>query len=704
MTARLVIAAALLLFPTCIPARAGQALAQATDEDKAFEAMFGQGPQEEDIYRTDRLLVTATGSQKPVYLAPSVASVITADDLKAMGATTLDEALETVPGLHVEPSGRSWLSPIWSIRGLHTSINPQVLLLVNGVPFTTNYTGSRFNGYQMPVAMISRIEVVRGPGSALHGADAYSGVVNVITKDNFEIDGATGGVRYGSFDTVDTWAQHGGQYHGWDLALGVEWQKTQGDKDRIIDKDFLHAIGQAAKSKAPGPLDTRRELLDTHLNLRKQDWNLHLYGTLQESSMGAGGAQAVVYGTDDDTKSLLADLSYLNDHRFADWELGGRAYYSYIGVDPLIQYYPSAFLNMWGEPIYDATDGGVEASAVYKGFAAHQLRLGAGAKNFDFEPDQYKNFNLPPPFKQCVPTADLFGRLTHITDPECRYMPSANRQLWYGLAQDEWQFARDWTLTAGVRYDESSDFGATTNPRAALVWETSPELTTKLLYGQAFRAPTFAELYITNNPQAIANPDTRPEEIKTYELAFDYQPTRDLRLLLNLFTYEASELVEVVNTTYTNDRSQRGEGFEVELDWQALKTVRLRGNFAYQRSEDTETDAVIADAPGHQLYLNPSWAFRPDWSVDGQFTRVANRSREEADPRDDIKDYDLVNLILRRKNIAGHWEAALSVKNLFEEDARIPSPFAAAAPEGAYIPNDFPMEGRALWGEVSCHF
>ena len=112
----------------------------------------------------------------------------------------------------------------------------------------------------MPVAMISRIEVVRGPGSALYGADAFSGVVNVFTKDNFEINGSRGGVRYGSFDTTDAWAQHGGQYGGWDVALGVESRKTQGDDDRIIDKDSLYAIGLGNRSKAPGPLDTRHEL------------------------------------------------------------------------------------------------------------------------------------------------------------------------------------------------------------------------------------------------------------------------------------------------------------------------------------------------------------------------------------------------------------------------------------------------------------
>jgi len=124
----------------------------------------------------------ATGSTQPLKLAPGIVSVVTAGDIERMGATSLDQVLETVPGVHVAPSGIDWFTPIWSIRGIHTSINPEVLLLINGVPYTTNFDGSRGFRFRMPVSMISRLEVIRGPGSALYGADAYSGVVNVITR------------------------------------------------------------------------------------------------------------------------------------------------------------------------------------------------------------------------------------------------------------------------------------------------------------------------------------------------------------------------------------------------------------------------------------------------------------------------------------------------------------------------------------------
>ena len=109
------------------------------------------------------------------------------------------------------------------------------------------------------------------------------------------------------------------------------------------------------------------------------------------------------------------------------------------------------------------------------------------------------------------------------------------------------------------------------------------------------------------------------------------------------------------------------------------------------------------DAPEMQFYLNPHWKFLPDWSLDGQWFWIGDRNRQADDPREDIDDYNLVNLTLRKKNIADHVDLALSVRNVFDADAREPSPYTSASPAGAYIPNDYPMEGRAIWGEVRFH-
>ncbi|MDD5754771.1 MAG: TonB-dependent receptor plug domain-containing protein, partial [Methylococcales bacterium] len=170
------------------------AIAQSEEEDLA------------QVYGDKTTVSIATGHSQSLRSSPAVATVITAEDIKAIGATDIDEALETVPGLHVSHTKDAYNS-LYSFRGVSAEYNPQVLMLINGIPITNAYVGNRNNFWGgMPVQAVARIEVVRGPGSAVYGADAFSGVINIITKTKQDINGTEVGGRVGSFDTYDGWA------------------------------------------------------------------------------------------------------------------------------------------------------------------------------------------------------------------------------------------------------------------------------------------------------------------------------------------------------------------------------------------------------------------------------------------------------------------------------------------------------------------
>lgn len=639
-------------------------------------------------------VTVATGTPKPLKQAPAVATVITAEDIERTGATTLDEALETVPGLHVSRS-EYYFSSLWSIRGIHTSVNSEVLFLINGVPFKNIQNGNRPFMFLLPVSMISRIEIIRGPGSAIYGTDAFSGVINVITKKAEDIDGTEVGFRAGSFDTYDGWASHGGSYGGWDVALNIEGRKIEGDDDQIIERDRL---GTGYPSLTPAPIDTRHELLDGHLNLHQENWNLNMHGSVYESALGAGGAQAITYGNNIDASYFLGDLTYHTDTLIQDWDLSIQLSGSYQDGDIVLEYYPAHFLNMIGNPIVTTKEAGLETAGIYKGLENHKIRMAAGTRYWDMNAAQYKNFTFisSPPFVR-------IGPMRHVTDPDELFIREEDRTLWYVSLQNEWEITEDWELTAGIRHDDYSDFGSTTNPRLALAWKTTGQLTSKLLYGRAFLAPNFGQLYNTNNPVATGNPDLGPEKIESFELAFDYQPLSNLRLALNLFRYTIDDIIEYTGAlpqTAQNIDEQDGQGFELEFDWRLGKDFRLYSNFAYQHAENSKTEATVHDAPGVQFYLNPHWEFLPEWSVDSQAYWIAQRNREPGDPRAEIDDYWLANLTLRKMNILEHLDLALAVRNLFDEDAREPSPYDPTAPLGAWIPNDYPLTSRGYWIEL----
>ena len=135
---------------------------------------------------------------------------------------------KTVPGLHVARNAVGY-NPIYTFREIYSQQNPQVLMLVNGISIINLFVGDRNQIWGgMPVQAIARIEVIRGPGSAIYGANAFAGVINIITKTKGDIAGTEVGVHAGSFDTWDTWALHGGTWGGFEVAAVLEYHDTNG--------------------------------------------------------------------------------------------------------------------------------------------------------------------------------------------------------------------------------------------------------------------------------------------------------------------------------------------------------------------------------------------------------------------------------------------------------------------------------------------
>ena len=268
------------------------------------------------LYGNEELITIATGKKQPISKAPAVTTVITAADIKAIGATDLDEVLETVPGLHVARSNIGY-NPIYSIRGIYSGFNPQVLVLINSIPITNLFQGDRNQIWGgMPIEAIERIEVIRGPGSAVYGADAFAGVINIITKTAQDINGTEIGARRGSFDTWDAWALHGGTWAGFDVAVMLEYHDTDGQRE-TIDADqqsfFDSVSGPPNASLAPGSVNLQRENLDARLDIHRGDWRLRAgLQRRRDWGNGAGVAQALDPSNRFKSDRWNVDLTYDN--------------------------------------------------------------------------------------------------------------------------------------------------------------------------------------------------------------------------------------------------------------------------------------------------------------------------------------------------------------------------------------------------------
>lgn len=651
----------------------------------------------------------ATGSRQPLAQAPAVASVITAEDIRAIGAFDLDDVLETVPGLHVSRSARIY-NPIYTIRGIRVESNAQVLVLINGIPITNTFIGNRGDVWGgMPVKNIERIEVIRGPGSALHGADAFAGVINIVTRSAEQIDGTEAGAAADLDGTRRAWWLRGLTGKRFDLALAVEYLSSNGF-DGLIEADgqtlLDRQLGTSA-SRAPGPLNTQRDTLDTRFDLSNDQWRLRAgYQGRQNVGTGAGVKPTLDPEGRAASERYNVDLGYQPDTGSPDWDIGLQLSYFDTAMETDLFASPAGASFPNGESFPNGVIGNpdiferhrrFDATAVYHGVEDHRLRLGSGVHFNEIDKvRESKNFTID---ADGLPVLLPGGEVIDASaDPSLVFQRPASRRVRYVFAQDEWQFARDWTLTSGLRWDHYSDFGDTVNPRAALVWHSAYNLSSKLLYGRAFRAPSFHELRNINNPVALGNPDLDPEIIDTVELAFEYRPTLDITSHLNLFRYRARDLIDLVPepapataARAQNTGHQNGHGLEWEIDWRASATLRWLANYAFQDSTVEATNSPAPHAPRHQVYVRGNWQLDRHWSSGVQWHYVGDRRRAGGDPRPAIDDYTLVNA-----GLSYHFDRypvmlSLFVNNLFDSDAREPSLNGANGPP---LPNDLPLPGR----------
>lgn len=692
--------------------------------DNVFDVFDG-------LVKSQRLNI-ATGRQQDVAIAPAVTTVITAQDIEAVGARTLDDVLRMVPGLDVVVGSN--YAPIYTLRGMYAPINSEELILVNGIPLQEAVTGNRTYWKLSPiiVANIARLEVIRGPGSALYGADAFAGVINIITKTAADIQGTEFGLRGGSYNTAEGWMLHGSQWGNLEFATALQYGVTDG-LDKIIEDDLQSQQDRnyAAKnpnykpaSVAPGPLHVGGKNLEAQLDLGYDDrWRLHLnYNGLEDREIGVFSNVLDPWGRAN-PYFLAGDLTWHNPTFTPTWEVIAQLSAA-LWKNHQFQWmfppgavggtYPQGVLRDYG---INSIQWRGELSAFYHGFATHKPRLGVGLARDDLSQHTLRTNQGPGANGKPLPPG---GPLVDLSDTPAASFPEIARDNRYIFFQDSWSFTDNWELTSGIRYDDYSDFGSTTNPRLALVWQAHPLLTTKLLYGRAFRAPTFTESYI-RAPRLKGYPDLKPENEDSYELAFDYRANQDLYLTLNLFHYKISDKIQAIpipGTIYSEYRNVgfwNGNGLEFEARWKLSRHASILFNYAYVDNEETHGNtngdplsnaldqlhgAHVHDAgnyPHQMIYLRTDWIFAPQWFLDAQIKRVMDRERPGGDNRPPVADYSTVDLTLRYKEVRNqHWNLAVGVRNLLNEDIRSPSlPF---------VLYDYPQAGRNWFVELSYRF
>lgn len=335
------------------------------------------------------LISLAAGYSQPLVRAPAIATVITRKDIEKLGATTLAEVLATVPGLYV--STARGLNDIFVIRGFFDQFNTYVLLLLNGIPVNNIVNGGRPQAWRMPVHNISRIEIMRGPGSALYGADAAAGVINIITKTANEINGTEVGAYAGSFETYGGWLQSSGQWGDIEAALSLEVGTTEGYR-KIVAVDDQTRIDQllgTQASLAPGPINTQRDDLDARLDVNGERWRFRA-GYLGFLNVGTGVGTTLALDPSGDFSVGLTNADFTYDLLRSDpWDIAAQI--SYLGTTTeasLVPFPPGAF-GVFSPRVFETTStfGSMRCEEVSRPFTGACRITGCGSEPAPVTPD-----------------------------------------------------------------------------------------------------------------------------------------------------------------------------------------------------------------------------------------------------------------------------------------------------------------------------
>lgn len=638
-------------------------------------------------------ITTATLTEKSIVEAPSSMTLVTEAEIKRSGARSLFELLENVVGIDIRHYFNQGIKTV-SMRGISTNYN-KVKFLRDGHPVNERMWGNHY--HDMPLENVKQVEIVRGPGSAVWGTDAFAGIINVVTKKPEDIDSARVDLKYGTYDTKNADLTFGKVSE--EFSLGVNLNYEDADYYGFTTNDRLTGAPFAI---SPG----KTEHGDRKLH------NASLY-------LGYKGLTVDVFYHDGEFASFLpVTVMMTQDGTLTDNKYGY--------VEAKYDFAVSDALAIKAKASYDKTDYDVDAQIFPDGFVGDPDWDEGGHFDYGYEADQYRaevmadyqlmdnNRLLAGVFYEYVETKDNYNEgnvyivdLSYVeyakfTDDADVWNVPHDRTVYGFFIQDEWDFAENWYLVLGARYDDYDDFGSTFNPRCGLVWTFDQENAgiMKFMYATAFKAPVFSQLY-HNSSVLQGNPDLDPEELKSYEVGLGYVFQDKLQTSLTGFYLETEDIIEpVANPTggriFANVGETDSYGLELEAKYEFTKNNYLYFGYAYTNAEDQETDEDQAYVSQHQAAcgLNLHFLDYVNWNVHVNY--MDEQPREAGDTRDDLDDETVVNTSLRIENYKG-WDFYFTVHNVFDEDAVSPATLATPM-------NDVPSPGRHYSGGISFRF
>lgn len=505
--------------------------------------------------------------------APASTTVLTQEELRAFGWRTLAEALSGVRGIFLTDD-RTYT--YLGVRGFSPpgDLNTRVLILWDGHSMNDVWAGQGYAAHDLSVDLqeVERIEVVRGPGSALYGTGAFFAVINVVPRESLgaekhlEVTGAVGGLGTSRGHATASW-QDGDRAV---LVSAAVMSATGADTTRLAGEREIIVTGLDGEKAATGSVRARVGHFSVlgQFNIRSKDLPTAPYSTVP----GADG-------------NTVEDLRAFAEARYE------RAFSERFNVSVRgaldISRYEGTYVYEGGPSLEEGAADWVtaEARAGLGLFENNRLTVGVEGQ------------------------AQLRVRQTAGDTP----LETKTRTLVSAYLLDEWRLHPRLSISAGLRLDKYLDLDTTPlTPRLAFIARPYDAGLTKLVAGRAFRAPNVYELYYEDGISQAAAQTLDPETITTFELEHSHDLTDELRLTVAGYHNRISSLVQLRTDAtpspdcggmpclrFVNDEGTTlAWGAEAGVHWQPGRWLLVDLSYSYVMLRDA-SEEVVAAAPAH---------------------------------------------------------------------------------------------------------
>jgi outer membrane receptor protein involved in Fe transport len=670
--------------------------------------------------------------------------VVTAEQIERRGYRTLVDLLEDLPGFDFatyEDGGGEYPS-----HSAHRGIggdpgNTRLLVLVDGV--VQNHIAFNWStgwGGEQMLHDLARVEVIQGPGSVLYGANAFSGVINLIPQKT--VEGASLRVDGGGNGSRDISLLHGGSVDGidWRLALRKRDGEGDGGAGRPDPLGYFHANqapnrlteqfdGQGryftdlpnpeAGEPLPEGFETHHDDLALRLTLNYQKWELGGYYWDKRQGLGSY-VSGFEYRLNGDRAGEVRHRGYhlyaqhlapLDEGLELHSSLTHRRYRQLEGTGFVYSYrFPEYYKSYHS----DSSQISLEERLDYKADERNRW-IGGLRVQRSWKDDQHIDLvHLDPtselPKLTCW-TARQQGQGSRCQQQRREVDELAGYLLWDGSLGEQFSHS------LGLRHDRSDEFDPVWTPRLSLIYDSGHDWSLKTLYGEAFRQPSIFEL----NDEFRGNPELLPERIRTWELVLDWRPDQRLNLVANLFHSRMGDLIALVDAPtseggerYANlTRDTSLAGASLRLDYHPHPGITLFGNYSY-----TDLSEVDWGAP-HKANLGINWHSADEGlNINLRANLVGSRKTPQSNALfhgRDAPGYAKLDLAIGWRSPIPGLELRLLVDNLLDKEyygvGRQSGSNDIAAwdadlnpnPEG-FIPPYHPQPGREIYLGLSYQF